>query len=64
MPLVVTCSHLSAQTTHALLCFDSWSLAGLVKDGNVKAVAILDEVEVEVELGKLANVLGKTYHVV
>ena len=32
-----------------------------MKDGDVKAVAVLDEVEVEVELGKLAKVLGKTY---
>ena len=56
-----TCSHLSVQTTRALLCLGSWSLAGLVKDGDVKAVAVLDEVEVEVELGKLAKVLGKTY---
>ena len=56
-----TRSRLSAQTTRALLCLGSWSLAGLVKDDDVKAVAVLDDVEVELELDKLANVLGKTY---
>ena len=56
-----TPSRLSAQTTRALLCLGSWSLAGLVKDDDVKAVAVLDDVEVELELDKLANVLGKTY---
>ena len=44
-----------------LLCLGSWSLAGLVKDDDVKAVAVLDDIEVELELDKLANVLGKTY---
>ncbi|KDR68329.1 hypothetical protein GALMADRAFT_215786 [Galerina marginata CBS 339.88] len=33
-----------AQTTQALLCLGSWSLAGLVRDEDVKAVAVLDEV--------------------
>ena len=33
-----------------------------MKDDDVKAVAMLDDVEVELELDKLANVLGKTYH--
>jgi hypothetical protein len=36
-------------------------LAGLVKDEDVKAVAVLDEVESKLELDKLAKVLGKTY---
>lgn len=44
-----------------LLCLGSWSLAGLVKDDDVKAVAVLNDVDVELELDKLANVLGKTY---
>ena len=57
-----TLSHLSAQTTQALLCLGSWSLAGLVKDDDVKAVAVLNNVELELELDKLAKVLGKTYH--
>ena len=56
-----TRSRLSAQTTRALLCLGSWSLAGLVKDDDVKAVAVLDDVEVGLELDKLANILGKTY---
>jgi hypothetical protein len=32
-----------------------------VRDEDVKAVAVLDEVEVELELEKLAKVLSKTY---
>ena len=56
-----THSHLSAQTTQVLLCLGSWSLAGLVRDEDVKAVAVLDEVEVELELEKLAKALSKTY---
>jgi hypothetical protein len=32
-----------------------------VRDEDVKAVAVLDEVEVELELEKLAKVLGRTY---
>ena len=32
-----------------------------MKDDDVKAFAVLDDVEVELELDKLANVLGKTY---
>jgi hypothetical protein len=35
---------MSSQTTHALLCLGSWSLQGLVKDKDVKAVAMLPEV--------------------
>lgn len=59
--LLHTRSRLSVQTTQALLCLGSWSLAGLVRDEDVKAVAVLDEVEVELELEKLAKVLGRTY---
>ena len=56
-----TRSRLSAQSTWALLCVGSWSLAGLVKDEDVKAVAVLDEIKSKLELDKLAKVLGKTY---
>lgn len=45
----------------ALLCLGSWSLAGLVKDEDVKAVGVLDEVAGELELDKLAEVLSKTF---
>ena len=31
-----------------------------MKDDDVKTVAVLDDVEVELELDKLANILGKT----
>lgn len=38
-------SRLSAQSTRALLCLGSWSSLGLVKDTDVLAVAVLDDVE-------------------
>lgn len=38
-------SRLSAQSTRALLCLGSWSLLDLVKDTDVLAVTVLDEVE-------------------
>jgi len=38
-------SQLSAQSTWALLCLGLWSLLGLVKDSNVLAVTVLQEVE-------------------
>ena len=41
---------LSAQLTQALLCLGSWSLLGLVKDTDVLAVAVLDDVEGDEEL--------------
>ncbi|KDR69015.1 hypothetical protein GALMADRAFT_77909, partial [Galerina marginata CBS 339.88] len=56
-----THSRLSAQTTRALACLGSWSLAGLARDKDVKAVVMLDDVGVKLELDKLAKVLGKTY---
>ena len=56
-----TRSRLSAQSTCALLCVGSWSLAGLVLDEDVAAIALLDEVEGKLELDRLAHVLGKTY---
>ena len=36
-------SHLSVQSTRALLCLGVWSLLGYVKDSDVKAVVILPE---------------------
>jgi len=38
-------SRLSAQSTRALLCLGSWSRLGLVKDTDVLAVTVLDDVE-------------------
>ena len=43
-------SHLSVQSTCALLCLGQWSLLGLVKDGDIKAYLKLDEVAEEEEL--------------
>ena len=44
------CGQLSAQSTRALLCLGSWSLLGLVKDTDVLAVTVLDDVEGDEEL--------------
>ena len=52
-----TRSRLSVASTHALLCLGSWSLMGLVRDDDVNAVAMMDEVEGLVELDRLADVL-------
>ena len=41
------------QSTCALLCLGSWSLTRLVKDLDVEAVTVLDEVEAKIELEKL-----------
>jgi len=38
-------SHLSVQSTCALLCVGVWSLLGYVKDNDVKAVAVLPAVD-------------------
>lgn len=38
-------SHLSAQTTRAILCLGIWSSMGLVKDNDIKAVATLPDVD-------------------
>jgi len=50
------------QPTWALLCLGSWSLAGLVKDSDVETVAVLDNVDAQVELERLGDVLSKTHH--
>ena len=42
-------NHLSAQTTHAILCLRSWSLLGLVKDEDVMKVAVMKDVEGDVK---------------
>ena len=38
-------NQLSLQSIHALLCLNSWSLLGLVKDKDVKKIAIHNEVQ-------------------
>ena len=38
-------NRLSAQTTRALLCLGSWSLAGMVMDDDILKVALLNDVE-------------------
>ena len=43
-------SRLSAQSTQALLCLGSWSLAGMVKDEDVSKVAVMADVEGDDEL--------------
>ena len=42
-------SRLSVQSTRALLCLAGWSKMGLVKDDDVKAAALLPEVNGEEE---------------
>ena len=50
-----TRSWLSVSSTRALLCLGSWCLRGLVKDEDVTTVALLDEVQEMIELGKLGD---------
>src|SRR5258708_22025596 len=38
-------SHLSAQSTCALICLESWSLLGLVKNTDVLAIMALNDIE-------------------
>jgi hypothetical protein len=38
-------NHLSAQSTHALLCLGNWSVLGYVKDKDITAITVLPEVE-------------------
>jgi hAT family C-terminal dimerisation region len=52
-----TRSRLSVSSTRALLCLGSWSLIGLVRDDDVKAVASLDEIQGRIELEKLGELL-------
>jgi hypothetical protein len=52
-----TRSRLSVASTRALLCLGSWSLVGLVRDEDVQAVAKLDEVDVQMELDRLADII-------
>jgi len=37
-------SHLSVQSMRALMCLGYWSVLGMVKDSDIKAVTILAEV--------------------
>ena len=50
-------SQLSVVSTRALLCLGSWSLRGLVRDEDVKAVALLDEIQGQIELDKLGDLM-------
>ena len=43
--LLHVCSHLSVQSTCALLCVGVWSLLGYIKDHDVKAAAVLPAVD-------------------
>ena len=43
-------NQLSAQSTQALICLESWSLVGLVKDYDILAVGTLANVEGDEEL--------------
>ena len=53
-----TYSRLSVASTHALLCLGSWSLAGLVRNEDVEAAVKLDEVNIMLELNRLAEALA------
>jgi len=45
-----TCLQLLVSTeTHAILCLGSWSLLGLVRDEDIMKVAIMKDVEGDVE---------------
>jgi hypothetical protein len=46
-------SHLSVQSTRALMCFGIWSKMGYVKDADIKAVVI--KPELKGEEGELAE---------
>ena len=52
-----TWSRLSVSSTWALLCLGSWSLMGLVRNEDVKAIALLDEIQGKIELEKLGELL-------
>ena len=43
------CSLITTQTTCAILCLRSWSLLGLVKDEDIMKVAVMKDVEGNVE---------------
>ena len=46
-------SHLSVQSTRALMCLGVWILGSYVKDYNVKAVVVLPELRADKEEGEL-----------
>lgn len=52
-----TRNRLSATSTRALMCLGSWSLLGLVREEDVKAVASMDEVQGQLELERLGDIL-------
>ena len=53
--LAHTCNGLSVASTQSLLCLGSWSLVGLVKDEDVRGVALLDDIQGKIELDKLGH---------
>ena len=55
--LLHTRSRLSVSSTQALLCLGSWSLMGLVRNEDVKAIALLDKIQGKIELEKLGELL-------
>ena len=54
MVLLYLCNHLSAQSTHALLCLGQWSKLGLVKD-NVLCNVTSGELELDQDDVKLSE---------
>lgn len=57
-----TQSRLSVTSTQALLCLGSWSLMGMVRDEDVKAVASIDEIEGRMKLEQLGNILEHKFY--
>jgi len=55
--LAHTCNGLSVVSTQSILCLGSWSLKGLVRDEDVKGVALLDDIQGKIELDKLGHLL-------
>ena len=55
--LLHTHSQLSVSSTWALLYLGSWSLMGLVRNKDVKAITSLDEIQGKIELQKLEELL-------
>ena len=48
-------NRLSVQSTQALMCVGAWSLMGYVRDGDVKAVTVLPDIEEGEKEEPLAN---------
>jgi hypothetical protein len=48
-------NRLSVQSTRALICLGAWSLAGYVKDVDLKAVTVLPDLREDEEEERLAE---------